>query len=157
MVWLTNHADKPSQNLFLIITPTLQRTVTKKCIRGKHLSTSYAWSLPRIYLTCPGPFAYMSPRRRILLLGYQAVCTAFPLGPQIFIIWIYHHSNASSTQTPFRPPKHTLSSSFSGQVKMQLGNEASSHWGGEGFGSMAGAHLLGLRGCPGGSSTASYL
>lgn len=32
MVWLTNHADKPSQNLLLIITPTLQRTVTKNAL-----------------------------------------------------------------------------------------------------------------------------
>jgi hypothetical protein len=68
------HVDIPSQNLLLVITPTLYEQ--PQSVRGKHLSTSDTWTLPRIYLACLGPFANMGPRGKVLLLGYSVDHTA---------------------------------------------------------------------------------
>lgn len=100
----------------------------------------------------------MDPRRWMPLLGYQTGYIVFPQGPpnsNLSPFKCVFNSNTISTLKAYQPGFRFFR--LSENKAWKLGNEASSHWGGEGLGSVAGAHLLGLRGCPGGSSIVSYL
>lgn len=128
----------------------------QKTIRGKRLSTSDAWNLLHVYLTCLDTFVDVDPRQRVLLfLDCHEGHTA-PL-QNTYIAW--HNLNLPPLRQSF---EINLTKTQKAKTLFRVCNlEENKVWERStwtwNLRVIFGAHLLGLQEYPGGSSTASCL